>query len=436
MLEVLKTFLSSMFMMVSVYIFGLVTTKENLKNNYKEIFKLKNILFLLIFSLAYTLIYLYIKGSTKSLLICFLYSLFVYFVFDKNISKSIFSGILYMMLLMIPDLFVLLFLTKILGISKEYCHTYIAGSILGDLVVSILMIVLIYLLRKPLKKIINYKLSGNMKIVGVSLLTLITITIFFYNLINNYRKDNSIIMYLLVIATLIAILFYLFKQKIDNETMFKKYDDLLTVMRDYESDIEEQRTINHETKNELLTIRSKLSDKKDKDLCEYVDSIIGDKKSIKSAKFSKFKYLPSNGLKGFLYYKFLEAEQKDIKVSLNISKQIENSQLEKMKTRDFKDLTRIIGVYMDNAIEAASVCEDKQIGLEIYLVNDIVKIIISNSYNYKVDEEKVGKEKYSTKGKNRGHGLLLVKRILNENNRITSETKITDKLYIQTIKVK
>ena len=30
--------------------------------------------------------------------------------------------------------------------------------------------------------------------------------------------------------------------------MFKKYDDLLTIMKNYESDIEEQRTINHESK--------------------------------------------------------------------------------------------------------------------------------------------------------------------------------------------
>ena len=102
--------------------------------------------------------------------------------------------------------------------------------------------------------------------------------------------------------------------------MFKKYDDLLTIMKNYESDIEEQRTINHESKNELLTIRSKLSEENDKELCSYIDSIIGDKKSVKSAKFSKFKYLPSNGLKGFFYYKFIEAEKRGIKVSLNISK--------------------------------------------------------------------------------------------------------------------
>ena len=418
-------------MMISVHFFGLVTSKDDSK---KQI-KLKNILILVLFAVLHTIAYLYLKGTYKTIVLCAIYSIYFYTVFDKKIYKSIFSSIIYAVLTVVPDLLTLGFATKILGINKVYYHTHLAGSILGNLIVTALLIVLIYLLRKPLKKIINYKLSGNMKIVSVSLLTLITITTFFYNLINNYRKDNSIVMYLLVITTLIVILFYLFKQKMDNENMFKKYDDLLTVMKNYESDIEEQRTINHETKNELLTIRSKLSDEKDKDLCSYVDSIIGDKKSVKSAKFSKFKYLPSNGLKGFFYYKFIEAEQREIKVSLNISKQVENSCLGDMKTKDFKDLTRIIGVYLDNAIEAASASKDKKLGIEIYVVKDVVQIIISNTYDNVIEKDKVGNERYSTKGKNRGHGLLLVKRILNENNRITSETKITDSLYIQTIKI-
>ena len=340
-----------------------------------------------------------------------------------------------MILLIIPDLLTLTVITKIFNISKEYYHIHIAGSILGNLIVNLIMIGIIYLLRKPLRKIVNYKLSRNVKIITVSVLTLVTIAVFFYNLINNYRQNNNIFAYLLLIGTLMLMLFYLIRQKADNENMFKKYDDLLTIMKNYESDVEEQRTINHETKNELLTIRSKLSDEKDKDLCSYVDSIIGDKKSVKSAKFSKFKYLPSNGLKGFFYYKFIEAEQREIKVSLNISKQVENSCLGDMKTKDFKDLTRIIGVYLDNAIEAASASKDKKLGIEIYVVKDIVQIIISNTYDNAIEKDKVGNERYSTKGKNRGHGLLLVKRILNENNRITSETKITASLYIQTIKI-
>ena len=416
-------------MMISVHVFGLVTSKEESKKN----IKLKNILILILFAILHTIINLYLDSSIKTLAICLLYTMYFYIIFDKKVYKSIFSSVLYIILAIIPDLLTLI--TKILNMSKEYCHNYIAGSVLGNMIIGIMLILMVLLLRKPLKTVVNYKLSNNVKIVTVSALTLITIAIFFYNLISNFRHDNDTYTYLLVIITLIVILVTLLRQKMENENMFKKYDDLLTIMKNYESDIEEQRTINHESKNELLTIRSKLSEENDKELCSYVDSIIGDKKSVNSAKFSKFKYLPSNGLKGFFYYKFIEAEKKGIKVSLNISKLVENSYLGDMKTKDFKDLTRIIGVYLDNAIEAASTSKDKKLGIEIYEVKGIIQIIISNTYDNAIEKDKVGNERYSTKGKNRGHGLLLVKRILNENNRITSETKITDSLYIQTIKI-
>ena len=182
--------------------------------------------------------------------------MYFYIIFDKKVYKSIFSSVLYIILLIIPDLLTLGFATKILGIDKNYFHTYLAGGVISNIVISLLMIILIYLLRKPLKTVVNYKLSNNVKIVTVSALTLITIAIFFYNLISNFRHDNDIYTYLLVIITLIVILVTLLRQKMDNENMFKKYDDLLTIMKNYESDIEEQRTINHESKNELLTIRS------------------------------------------------------------------------------------------------------------------------------------------------------------------------------------
>ena len=431
MLEVLKIFFSSIFMMISVHAFGFITTS---KEQRKPI-KLVSVLILLLFSILYTLIYITFKGTIKSITICLIYALYVYTSFDRNISKSIFSGIIYMILLIIPDLILLGVITKVLNLSKEYCYSTFAGSILGNLSVSVLMILLVYLLRKPLIKIVNYKLSSSTKIIIVSLLALVTIAKVFYNLITDYRFSNDVLTYFLLIGTLMIILFSLLRQKSDTENMFRKNDALIGIMKNYEIDIEDQRTLNHETKNELLTIRSKLSDEEDKELCEYIDSIIGDKKVIKSSKISKFRYLPDNGLRSFFYYKVIEAEEKGVRVEVNIAKKVENSFLGTLKTKDFRDLTRIIGVYLDNAIEASSTSEKKQLGIEIYLFKETIEIIISNNYNNKIDEEKIGNERYSTKGKTRGHGLLLVKRILNENNRITSETKVTDMLYIQKIKI-
>lgn len=247
--------------------------------------------------------------------------------------------------------------------------------------------------EKPLKKLINYNLSTNKKIIVMSSITLVMLAIFFYNLIKTFEFNNNIITYLAIIVMLICILLYLFKQKIENEKISKKYDELLDVMKSYESDIEEQRTLRHETKNEFATIKCKLQDKENnKTIIEYIDSVIGEKEKAGSTKYSKFKYLPSNGLKGFFYYKFIEAEKKGINVSINISKQIENSFLKDIETKDFKDLARIIGVYLDNAIEASSTSEDKKLGIEMYLIKEKIEIIITNTFNNEINLDKIGKE--------------------------------------------
>lgn len=159
------------------------------------------------------------------------------------------------------------------------------------------------------------------------------------------------------------------------------------------------------------------------------------KKKKRVTNYSKFKYLPSNGLKGFFYYKCTEAEKKGISVSVNISKQIENSFLMDIETKDFKDLARIIGVYIDNAIEASSTSEDKKLGIEMYLIKEKIEIIITNTFNNEINLDKIGKESFSTKGKHRGHGLLLVKKILSENNRFEAKKEIRGNIYIQSLKI-
>lgn len=341
---------------------------------------------------------------------------------------------MYVILLVIPDLIVTLGVILIVG--KEYFYENFAGSILSNVLVCSLIVAITFISKKPLRKLANYKLSENKKIVVISILAVIFTAVFFYKFATGYKMNQDVLIYLVSMFAFIIILFTLFRQRIDNENVSKKYDELLDVMKNYESDIEDQRTLRHETKNEFATIKCKLQDKEDnKTIIEYIDSVIGDKGKASSTNYSKFKYLPSNGLKGFFYYKCTEAEKKGISVSVNISKQIENSFLMDIETKDFKDLARIIGVYLDNAIEASSTSEDKKLGIEMYLIKEKIEIIITNTFNNEINLDKIGKESFSTKGKHRGHGLLLVKKILSENNRFEAKKEIRGNIYIQSLKI-
>lgn len=423
--------LSSTLLILTLYIFGRIII---VNRRHKNI--MIDVLILLGFILLNILVYKYTTGTIKTIITCLLYSSLFFSIFKIKLSKSIFTSIVYVILLIIPDLLIYVISIYVFRIGSEYFDMYIAGGIIGNIAVNSILILISFILKKPLRKLIDYNLSTNKKIIIISLLILFSIAIFFYKFIKNNSFDSNTIGYLLAVFTFISILLYLFRQKIENEKISKKYDELLDVMKNYESDIEDQRTLRHETKNEFATIKCKLQDKEDnKTIIEYIDSVIGEKEKAGSTNYSKFKYLPSNGLKGFFYYKCTEAEKKGISVSVNISKQIENSFLKDIETKDFKDLARIIGVYLDNAIEASSTSEDKKLGIEMYLIKEKIEIIITNTFNNEINLDKIGKESFSTKGKHRGHGLLLVKKILSENNRFEAKKEIRGNIYIQSLKI-
>lgn len=431
MLEIIKILISSIIQIITFYLFIIITMKKEQKVT------IKRIVLIMITAMLNTIIYHYSSGMIKTILICILHALFLKNTFELQFSRSILISIVYIILYFIPDLITLQLMIHVFGVSKEYCYNTIAGSIISNILVCIIMMIITLIMKKKLRKLFSYNISTSKKIIFVSILTILFIVYFVYKFSNGYQMNQNIIVYLLTIFGFMIVLFTLFKQKIENEAMLKKYDDLLSIMKNYESDIEEQRVMIHETRNELMTIKSKINDKeKENAIIKYIDSILGDKVSSKMSKYSKFKYLPSNGIKGFFYYKFMEAEKRGIKVSVNISKKIENSFLGRLDTKDFKDLVRMIGVYIDNAIDASTESKDKKLGIEIYTIKNDIEIIISNTFENKINIEKIGKEKFTTKGKNHGHGLLLVKHILHSNSIFESSNEIINNLYVQKLKIK
>lgn len=430
MLEIFNALIACLITTITLYIAGTIIFGKS-KNT-----TLKNILAILVCTTLITIIFINMNEILKTILMCTIFTMVFKIIFKSNISKSVLMSIIYIIILMLSDLLVLLFLIVILQMPKETIYTSFAGSVLGNVCTNIIMLLIIYLLRKPLKKLLGYSFSTNKKIIIVSIVT-ITITVyFFFKIIAGYKVNNSVISYLMCMIAFITILLTLYREKIENESIIKKYDELLDVMKTYEVDIENQRTLIHENRNELMTIRSKAIDKNaSKEFIEYMDSVIGDKVSTSISKYSKFTHLPSNGLKGFFYYKSMEAERRGIKVSANVSKKIENSFLKDLDTKTYKDLARLIGVYLDNAIDASEKSEDKKLGIEIYLIKENIKIIITNTFSNDVDLSKIGKERYTTKGKNHGHGLLLVSSILHNNNRFIAKTKVDQNLYIQELTI-
>ena len=102
------------------------------------------------------------------------------------------------------------------------------------------------------------------------------------------------------------------------------------------------------------------------------------------------------------------------------------------------EFTRILGILMDNAIEAASECEDKVINIS-FRKNDknrLQIVTIKNSYKKKdIDLNKIYEKNYSTKEKNTGIGLWEVQKIVNKNNNLNIDTYKNNDFFIQKLEI-
>ena len=433
MLDIIDAFGSGMLAVFQIFL--LIKFSFNIK-----IFKsVKKIFFIILFfSSLYALIFLNFDGVLKTILVSFINIFICLYFYKISLLKSIFINFIYIFLLVIVDLLYLFCLTNVLGMSKEFCYDVFAGSFFGSFIVFLLYWLIIFFLNKPLKKLLATQIDTNKKIVIFSILILLCILLFFYTIVEKFQVTEDVFLYLFCIAILMLVLLNLIKQVIENKKLSDKYDKLLEFMTTYEEEIENQRILRHEIKNEFLVVKAKLVDsEKNADIVKYIDVILKDKVIVKQEKYAKFAYLPPRGIKGLCYFKVQEAENLGVKVSINIAKSLKHFDINKLTISEQRDLARILGVLLDNAREASYKSLDRKMGLEVYYSKkDGVSFIVSNTFDGVVDTNKIGKEIFSTKGKNRGHGLLLVKYILEKNKIFELNTDINNGVYVQIIKIK
>ena len=124
------------------------------------------------------------------------------------------------------------------------------------------------------------------------------------------------------------------------------------------------------------------------------------------------------------------------KILMNIQVMIDLKEI-KISTYEF---CRILGILLDNAIEAAKECEEKVINIRFikdFRVNRKL-IIIENTYNkLDIDIDKIFEKGYSTKKeRNEEHGLGLwtVRKILDQSDNLSLFTK-KEKLFSQQLEI-
>ena len=388
--------------------------------------------YLLIFLPLLFIPYIFFSDVTKLILSILFIIISLYFsIFKKDISNSVYYTIVYELLVFICEIiisvvFVSIFKINISGYEK-FQFSLLIFSICNCLMVYLLS--KIKVLNKSIQKL-NLIISKNQK--DWVYIIIIIILLSFLIVFNKNNLGSGINYYINagMVIFIIASFVYVIYNKFQMQAIEDKYNESMEYVLRYEKIINEQGKKNHEYNNQLMVIKGYIN--KPERLSEYLDEVIGEHKTGQNYTVKQLGFLPDGGVKGLLYHKLSKMEDNNIKYYLYVDQNLKDKDIESFDLKTYRDLTKLLGVFLDNAIDAALKSEEKEIEVELKDKDDCLLLTIPNTYDKNTDINKVGKSGFTTKGVGHGFGLSIVKDIAKTNSEIeTFSSKESDK-FIQT----
>lgn len=426
MLEVIVKFLCSLLGSVAGALMIENISREKLKFNYK------NIILLIILSVI-TTIQFRTTYTIAITLLSYITTIFIYkLIFKISFKRSI---LVCGMMLIIIIFFDFLWTTiELQFVSKADIRDYKSVLVLSNLLVYSSSCVFTYL--GLIKKFLNNFISkiDQSKIYSqyiFIILTVITLCLIVYDFTSeNLTGEKQYIVNMITFVLMLILVLIYIKSKNDNEKLQEQFDYLYDYSENYEDWITKEQLNIHENKNQLIVLRDMLN-KNDKAV-KYINDILEEDFVLEDKWLGQLSNVPKGGLKGLLYYKLITIEKNDLNFCVDISKNAQNK-LKRLQKEQLKDISHIMGIYIDNAIEASVNSKKKMFALEIYCIKKELHIVITNSFNESIDMVKINNKGYTTKGKGRGKGLYFVSKIKDKNPNINTATNIINEYFIQRI---
>lgn len=365
--------------------------------------------------------------QTKKLLISFCYSAF---------------GMLIMFVANIFGAFVFYIIFNNVVFNREnplhICLLYVMLGIVAYVVSKLLGI----LIHKKLKGFFN-QLSR--KYIMYLLFGIILILLFIYYqffiapdlaadpFINAAVSITVCVVYLVFL--LVAVYMFVTGVRKSIETAHKQ--ELLNQLQNYTSNLEimytDMRKFRHDYMNIIAALYGYIENKDLGGLEQYfTNSIIPIEKRIESTNstLDRLKNIQMLEVKGLVALKLMHAQECGTSVHIEVPDEIQSINF------DIIELTRIIGIFIDNAIEASLETERKILEFAILNKDNVKVIIIANSFQGILPPiSEIYKDGFSTKGKQHGLGLFTVRQLVDQSDYVILNTYVENNLFVQELKI-
>lgn len=399
-----------------------------------KVSKTKKIIFQFLVCIYAMIGFLFIPNQLRFIVFIIVISTLMYFVLNIKDVLVILYAFNTEIFVTISEILITLALV-IFGVNSKEIVNNTFYNLLANILISILQIALVNI--KFVKIIIEKEVllfMKNKKLINqLYVFFIILYLILSKNGLELVLKSNYYINILFILGA-IFIIFIILKNESKYEQLKDKNKQMLNYVTKYEKIITAQGKANHEFKNQLMVIRGYAQMNSNK-IIDYIDEIVKDSnKAGSSYLISQLNNFPDGGIKGLLYYKLSIMEDEKIKYSINVEKGVKSS-LKSLNIGDYKNITKILGVLLDNAIDASKKSKHKKINISVIKDKKNIVFKIYNTYKGKIDIEKVGTG-YTSKGKGHGYGLRLVKDIINEDKLFNISHNLEDNYFVSSLYIK
>lgn len=192
------------------------------------------------------------------------------------------------------------------------------------------------------------------------------------------------------------------------------------------------RCFKHDFDNTVATLGGYIQTNDMEGLKNYYKQLENECEKVNNLYILNPEIINNPGIYSLLTNKYHKAEKQDVKLNISVLMDLNTIN---MKIYDF---TKILGILLDNSIDAASTCEEKIINV-IFREDDKNKrqlLIIENTYSDKnVDINKIFDKGITGKENHTGLGLWEIRKILKRNNNLNLYTTKNDKYFTQQFEI-
>ncbi|BAP85375.1 histidine kinase [Paucilactobacillus hokkaidonensis JCM 18461] len=262
---------------------------------------------------------------------------------------------------------------------------------------------------------------------AATLLLFLTLAIAVTRWIGKESALASIILPLFGILAFIMLLItvILYSRNIENLQLAHKEElnkDNTLYVKELEKKYHEARKAKHDYKNMLFTLQVIAKNGNSNTLYESVSNLLQSDTEFDDDSYLTIHKINDPFIRGIITQKLTEAKEKNMKTSLEVTERIPD--LGKINII----VTRILGILMDNAIEAAIKSEDHRISVAVISTDSNIRFLIKNSVakGTKININRIFEEEYSNKGSERGLGLSTVKDLTSHYDNLLISVTFTD----------